>query len=475
VTDKKPQLLNDEELIDSKRKNRPARALKPPEIPPRSTSDRLGHDFQASMQGRRRIDFNSQSQQSPSNDSAASETQPFSWTHVRESMIKPPWDSSAASVSSKNTKTSRHTSASVMSNSDLKQSSVLSLSSDSEDEDDEDQTQRMSPTEPSNEKSIRVMSGGTQLPMKDRQQHSRQPEQLTSRRPSTRKGAAHVSPFLSIPETDVTSSRLSGPWAAPKVDDLQPATGSLNQERKSNRTPSTSSASSKRSSNQPTPPVSPNQAPLRHVPDSSRFMALTEQEAALVAALRTKKAKMRERIIREHETAKAPPVGPERKPSKQSKRASSSSNRESGSREEKHKILLYLDTPLHEGHTINTAEPSPDFSDFLSDEGDPIPSTSYVQPKKGKPRPDSIAVSPTDPVSQKDTLLPSVVRLSAVGASGGLRKDRSSQGSKRSTSSGLRLSDSSKGSHRKDSVPEENEERETGWGTKSSRNCVEAL
>ena len=425
------------------------------------------HDSHA----RRKIDSHSQSEQLSATDQdpvGSAEKEPFSWKHVRESVISPPWDSSAASISSRNTKTSRHTSTSAFSNSDLKQSSVLSLSSDSEEEASDREPMR-SPAESSNDKASRVLNGAAQRPVESRRQPPpRQPEQVSSRRQSTRKGAAQASPFLTIPETSATSSRLSGPWSPPKLDNPQPATGSLDRrEKRSKRTPSTSS---KRSLNQPTPPQSPNSVTFRESEtDSNRFMALTEQEAALVAALRKKKENMRQKIIQEHETAKSPPRVPARKSSRHSEASSVNTLRgpdSQQSRNERQHILLYLDTPLNDGHAIDTAEPSPDLSDFLSfgSDEDSTPRTSWAPPRRGQPRPDSSAVS-ADPRSHKISPItpPSVARLSAVGASSGFRTERSSDSKKRNTNAGVRFVDDTK-VHPQDFLLDENEEHEGIWG-----------
>ena len=391
--------------------------------------------------------------------------EPFSWKHVRESMISPPWDSSAASISSRNTKTSRHTSASAFSNSDLKQSSVLSLSSDSEKEESEVESLR-SPTESSNHKASRMLNGAPQRPLESRRQ-SRQPtENITSRRQTPRQGAASGSPFLCIPETSATSSRISGPWSPPKLDNPQPpdATGSL--DKKERRSKGMPSISSKRSSNQLTPPLSPNSiAHPQAQTDSHRVMAVTKQEEALLEALRQKRARMKEKIIHEHETAKSPPRAPARKPSRHSEASSTSTVRGLDVPNEKHQILLYLDTPLDDGHAIDTAEPSPDLSDFLSfgSDEDSTPRTSWAPPRRGQPRPDSSAVS-LDPKSHKISprTPPSVARLSAVGvgASAGFPNQRLS---KRNPNAGVRFVDDAKMRHPQDFLLDENE-TDVIWG-----------
>ena len=76
-----------------------------------------------------------------------------------------------------------------------------------------------------------------------------------------------------------------------------------------------------------------------------------------------------------------------------------------------------MDAPIADAHSIYTAEPSPDLSDFLGfdSDDDTTPRTSYVAPRKqGAPRPDSI-ISP-NPRQNPPVSSSSSVRLSAVGA-----------------------------------------------------------
>lgn len=470
-----PQSWNDGRRTDVQPRSSPVRnpreRLEISSQPERRTKTRDHQNSDHDSHARRKIDSYSQSEQQATIDRdplGSAEKEHFSWKHVRESMISPRWDSSAASISSRNTKTSRHTSTSAFSNSDLKHSSVLSLSSDSEEEASDREPVR-SPADSSNDKASRVLNGAAQRPVESRRQPPQQPEQVSLRRQSTRKGAAQVSPFLTIPEASATSSRLSGPWSPPKLDNHQPATGSLDKrEKRSKRTPSTSS---KRSSNQPTPPQSPNSVTFRETEtDNSRFMALTEQEAALVAALRSKKEKMRQKIIQEHETSKSPPRVPDRKTSRHSEASSVSTIRGPECRNDKQHILVYLDKPLNDGHAIDTAEPSPDLSDFLSfgSDEDSTPRTSWAPPRRGQPRPDSSAVSP-DPRSHKlsPRTPPSAARLSAVGASVGFRNERSSEGlvpKKRNTNAGVRFVDDAKLVHPQDFLLDENEETDVIWG-----------
>ncbi len=100
------------------------------------------------------------------------EKEPFSWNNAQNSVASRPWESSsAASVSSRNsrnsrnTKNSKHTHSSALSNSDLKEKSVLSLSSDSEGDDSGEELMRSPSKEMTknfqNEKALRVLTGGS--------------------------------------------------------------------------------------------------------------------------------------------------------------------------------------------------------------------------------------------------------------------------------------------------------------------------
>ncbi|KAG0648728.1 hypothetical protein D0Z07_4783 [Hyphodiscus hymeniophilus] len=389
--------------------------------------------------------------------------EPFSWQHMRENMINPPWDSSAASISSRNTKTSRHTSASAFSNSDLKQSSVLSLSSDSE-EDVFDQEAVRSPAGPSNDKTSRMMKSNLNRAVEARRQSPQLSERTTSKKHSSRKGGAQASPFLTIPETSTSSSRLSGPWSPPKLDNSH-SVAPIRAEKGEKRTKRTQSTSTRSSTTQPTPPQSPASDPLRDVEtDSSRFMAVTKQEEALLEALRQKRTRMREAIIEEHETQKSPPRAPNRKISRHSGTSSVGKDRMQDSPNDKHRILLYLDTPLDDGNSIDTAEPSPDLSDFLSfgSDEDSTPRTSWAPPRRGQPRPDSENVLENQKHKISPRTPPSVARLSAVGSSVGFRSQRVSDASlgakKRDTQSGVRTVNDTKLMHQQDYMLEDAEE-----------------
>lgn len=449
---------------------KPGRSLRDrPDMPLRSESRFQERGYQTPpdnySHARRRIDSLSH----PERLDRAEETvrsadkEPFSWKHVREGMISPPWDSSAASISSRNTKTSRHTSTSAFSNSDLKQSSVLSLSSDSEEEESDVEPLRL-PAESSKDKVSRVLNGAPQRPFESRRQLSQPTENIAPKKQPSRKGAAQGRPFLRIPETSATSSRLSGPWSPPRLDNPQSLAATRSLDKRESRSSGTPSTSTKRSSNQLTPPVSPHSVASQQAENENpRVMAVTRQEEALLEALRQKRTRMKEKIIHEHETAKSPPRAPGRKPSRHSEASSVSTVRGLDMPNEKQQILLYLDTPLHDGHAIDTAEPSPDLSDFLSfgSDEDSTPRTSWAPPRRGQPRPDSSAVSP-NPKAHKISprTPPSVARLSAVGVSGGFQNERSS---KRNPNAGVRFVDDAKTGHSQDLLLDENETN-VSWG-----------
>jgi hypothetical protein len=398
----------------------------------------------------------------------------FSWKNVGESIGSPPWESSsAASVSSRNTRTSRR-SASVLSNSDLKQRSVLSLSSDSEDDSETEPVR--SPKMPSQDnKALRVLNGSSETPKESRRRQSQQPEVLTARHTGHSRGSAKGTPFLPIPESSIPSTPISGPWSITKGDESQTSSGFYRKDsrmagqREKRSTKKESAVTPRKSSHQqPTPPLSPTSVEFRQSSQrSSRFMAVTKQEKALLEALRQKRARMREKIIEEHETAKSPPRIPERVASRHSSASTVSTIRGNRGTNEKQKVLLYLDTPISESQAIDTAEPSPDLSDFLSfgSDEDSTPRTSWAAPPKGHARPDS-AVSPQSRGSKFSPMTPpSAARLSAVGAIGGFRDERAIDqelgGKKRLT--GVRFVDDTKVVNTQDFLLDENES-EVIWG-----------
>ena len=438
-------------------------------IPDRDESRTSKADQPSRLTPKSKPSNNRESYLSPSNSES------FSWKNVRESMISPPWESSsAASFSSHNTKTSRRTSTSVLSNSDLKQRSVLSLSSDSEG-DSEGEPVR-SPRVPSQDnKALRVLNGSSETPQESRRTQIQRSEGLTARQHGHRKGSAKGTPFLAIPESSIPITRITGPWSPSHGEELQTSSDRHRgnsrttgpKEKRSSRKGS-SIASGRSSHQEPTPPLSPTSVEFRQSSSrSSRFMAVTKQEEALLEALRQKRARMREKIIEEHETAKSPPQIPERVASRYSTTSSVSTVRDNRGANEGQKVLLYLDTPISESQAIDTAEPSPDLSDFLSfgSDEESTPRTSWASPSRGHARPDS-AVSPHPRGSKFSPMTPpSAARLSAVGASGGLRDERAVDqepgGKKRLT--GVRFVDDTKLVNTQDFLLDENES-EVIWG-----------
>jgi hypothetical protein len=176
---------------------------------------------------------------------------------------------------------------------------------------------------------------------------------------------------------------------------------------------------------------------------------------------------MREEIIEEHETAKSPPRIPERSGSRYSASSSVNTVRGVGASSENQRILLFLDTPLSESQRIDTSEPSPDLSDFLSfgSDEDSTPQTSWAPTRKGQPRPDS-AVSPHVRGEKFSPMTPpSAARLSAVGVMGVFKDERASvqgQGSKK-RNTGVRFVDDAKLVSAQDFLFDENE-TEVIWG-----------
>jgi hypothetical protein len=159
-------------------------------------------------------------------------------------------------------------------------------------------------------------------------------------------------------------------------------------------------------------------------------MAVTQQEEALLAALRQKRARMKESIIAEHES-KSPPTEPLVRHSTRTSRASTSSagTVKMGPNGETHRVLLYLDASpvqhpnIGRNHDIDIAEQSPDLSDFLSfgsdDDDDSTPRSSWAAaPRKEHNRADSETspgFTPRYDVRDSPKTPQSAARLSAVG------------------------------------------------------------
>jgi hypothetical protein len=350
---------------------------------------------------------------------SASEDQ-FSWANIRAGLASSPWETrSFTSISSRNTKASRHTSTSVMSNSDLRNNSVLSISSD--EDSDEGNNAPDSLTAQHN-----ARSPARQLTKTSRNSGiaDGRPAANSSTKSSvpTRIHGIQDSNFLTIPPPRLAGSRLSGPW---------------NPKHPSNNTQSTTSSRRDSASTTPAEPGkakansarAPRSKETQTAPGrDSRLMAVTKQEEALLEALRLKRARMKETIIAEHETKKPPPNDA---PTKHRSRESDSTIRGDNKRNNTQRVLLYLDTPISFPHGIETAEPSPDLSDFLSfgsdEDDDSTPRTSWIL-AKDRGRADSVTSPESSETRDSPKTPQSAARLSAVGAPGefpvAVRQDR---------------------------------------------------
>lgn len=339
------------------------------------------------------------------------------WQDIRAKVGSPPWETrSFTSASSRHTKGSRHTSASVMSNSDLRNNSVLSISSD----EDSDEGTNVSASYSSSHSVLMPVENHIKhkAPQVTPKPHD-PPPRVSSKNAivSTRLPCAQDGNFLTIPLPPLAGSRLSGPWNPEKQSDRRLSTASSQNSAKSTRKPSFKDK----------PVLAIGGAEFhRTTGRNSRLMAVTKQEEALLEALRQKRARMKETIIAEHEITKSPP---RLLTSRQANRDSECSvetirGAKSNSKE---RILMYLDTPASYAREIDTSEPSPDLSDFLSfgsdEDDDSTPRTSWIV-SKDRARADSL----TSPKSESRTsprTPQSAARLSAVGALGGLvREDR---------------------------------------------------
>ena len=328
--------------------------------------------------------------------------QPFSWKNVRANMGT---INSGTSLSSFNSTTSRHTSAEVMGSSDLLKSSVLALSSDSEEESRE--TERV----PSRLQKPRRESCAKNVPSashsREKQEHHQDLEhrpsqkssksQHSSRSRSSRKGAAQITPCLTIPET---SSPVPHIHVVPDTH------------HQASRKASVTSTTSGRSSIQPTPPHSPRDSKQEKGSQKGRMMVVTKQEEALLEALRQKRARMREEIIEEIETQHSPPLPIDRNTSIRSEPSNSTLRPRS-------KAKKLDDLPIINTQPVDVAEPSPDLSDFLTfgsdDESTPRSSWASPPPNGFKISRTQSQTSNLEKVSPQTP--PGAARLSAVGVS----------------------------------------------------------
>ena len=341
-----------------------------------------------------------------------SDNQVFSWKNVRSSMMASPHEvSSAASLSSLNTRSSRKTSTSAISSSDLKKNSVLSLSSDSEGE-TSDREPRKTATSLVNKKTPQVMIDGTSTSTKSYRHVRQRSHETSSTTHTSKKGSARTRPILTIPELSATTLP-----SHPTKDHNMAKSPSLGAKKPS--------LVLKAPLQHPTPPLSPSSIESREKGSSNRYMAVTKQEEALLEALRQKRARMREKIIEEHETAKSPP------------RAPYTTTRSSGKAGSDDRILLYLDTPI--------SNLSPDLSSFLSsDEESPPGSKKWIPAQKSHPRMDQ--------------------RTSSTTQNAGLRAVRFEDPKSPDAFAGVRVVDNIQSANRQDFLLEEENENQLVWG-----------
>jgi hypothetical protein len=344
----------------------------------------------------------------------------FSWANIRASLASPQWETrSLTSNSSRNTKGSRHTSASIMSNSDLRNNSVLSISSD--EDSDEGNTASVSWTAQRDARS----------PVKQPTKKMSRDSGIADGRPaasSNTKGSLpkrihglQGSNFLTIPPPQLAGSRLSGPWNPKQSGNKRQSTTSFRRDSAS----TTSAELGKANTNGAYAPRSKEKQTISG--RDSRLMAVTKQEEALLEALRLKRARMKEIIIAEHETKKSPPNNTATK----HRSHESNSTIRGDKRNDTQRVLLYLDTPISFPHGIETAEPSPDLSDFLSfgsdEDEDLTPRTSWII-AKNRGRADSVTSPESSETRDSPKTPQSAARLSAVGGPGdfpgAVRQDR---------------------------------------------------
>ncbi|QSZ37075.1 hypothetical protein DSL72_009167 [Monilinia vaccinii-corymbosi] len=300
--------------------------------------------------------------------------------------------SSAGSISSHNTKTSRQTGGSVFSSADLHQSSVLSLSSDSEEDlsDPEPLKSRDSGPigkAPSPAESEIIPPAPQHRSSSTKSSIRRSPSLKNS---STKKGAAQSSSFLTIPES---TGGLSNWPMPPKITRQNSINSQDSRSASSHRKSSTPSKNSVQQ--QPTPPLSPKETDAETASilttSSGRMMQVSRREEALLEALRQKRARMREtKILEEHEAKRggydsSPMLAADRISSRFSKASSTDTIRPDTER-----VPLFLDPPIMkgvklgygnehrsgngngDGHEVRNdhRQPSPDLSDFLNFETD---------------------------------------------------------------------------------------------------------
>lgn len=327
--------------------------------------------------------------------SSSGEKEAFSWKNVRSnkngnfrnSMISQSTGhsslgvSSTGSISSHNTKTSRQTGGSVFSSADLQQSSVLSLSSDSEED--------LSDAEPSKSRdNISIGKAPSHaeseiIPpaLQNRLSTTKNPSRRSSalkNSSSTRKTSDQSNAFLTIPEPNGGLSK----WPMPPSITRQDSMNSQDSRPTSSHKPKKhirQHQQQQQQQQQPTPPLSPKEIDAEtdsiHTTSSGRMMQVTQQEEALLEALRQKRARMREKIIEEHQArgvSRSPPRSTGNRASSRFSKASTASTIRPGTE----KVPLILDAPIMRGKDMGFGgrygmgteygQPSPDLSDFLS-------------------------------------------------------------------------------------------------------------
>ncbi|TGO14508.1 hypothetical protein BTUL_0052g00460 [Botrytis tulipae] len=326
--------------------------------------------------------------------SSSGEKEAFSWKNVRSnkngnfrnSMISQSTGhsslgiSSTGSISSHNTKTSRQTGGSVFSSADLQQSSVLSLSSDSEED--------LSDTEPSKSRDnisigkapshaeSEIIPPALQNRLSTTKNLSRRPPAMKTS-PSTRKTSEQSNAFLTIPEPNGGLSKWPMPPSITRQDSINSQesgpTSSLKPKKYIPQPPPPQQQ-------QPTPPLSPKEIDAEtdsiHTTSSGRMMQVTQQEEALLEALRQKRARMREKILEEHRAeggvSRSSPRSTGNRASSRFSKASTASTIRPGTE----RVPLILDAPIMKGKEMGFGgrygigseygQPSPDLSDFLS-------------------------------------------------------------------------------------------------------------
>ncbi|KAJ5046739.1 uncharacterized protein L3040_003969 [Drepanopeziza brunnea f. sp. 'multigermtubi'] len=322
-----------------------------------------------------------------------------------------------------------NTAGSIVSHDLLEESAFLSLSSDTEDESDDELPTGLSSRGKSKKD---LLMDAFPLPRDSKLSFmQQQPGGPTAGPHGQRMVRPHEAPCLAVGER--STNRQPGPSPPPSQGTPSPSShqstrlpttkspdmSSSIRSGRSSQFPKTLSTTSTQSlQNSVSPPSSPGSM-------TSRFMAVTEQEEALLEALRQKRSRMREEIIEEHESITNPPQVVETHASHLSARGSVNTNRQPSPKQQA--ILLYLDTPLPRLQHADQREASPDLDEVLSfaSDDDSTPRQSWVPSRRDKARADSSAAPSQRQEARYPLSLPAA-RLSAVGASRGFKPDRSS-------------------------------------------------